>query len=189
MQKQAICSKDSAALEAFAAGVLVDLCSVEEVRRTVGGSCCLGEEGLMLVMNLPFFPRDQLSDYTASSDFSYVLKENGWYSSLLFGHYANQMCIARWKICYARNCTAADLPVSITMMDSSLTEVSAVSDTQNVVLNGFKHALPCSDPDWAAINQHCFKINRADVTSVSRVLWHLILCGMVPSVWKNSGGL
>ncbi|XP_054023581.1 inositol 1,4,5-triphosphate receptor associated 2 [Dryobates pubescens] len=29
----------------------------------------------------------------------------------------------KWKICYAGNCTAADLPVSITMMDSSLTEI------------------------------------------------------------------
>lgn len=37
-------------------------------------------------------------------------------------------CIARWKICSVGNCTDADLPVSITMMDSSLTEVSAVSN-------------------------------------------------------------
>lgn len=119
---------------------------MEEVgRRTGDGSCFLGEEGLMLVMNL--FHRDQLSDYTESGEFSYVLKENGQYISLLFGQYANKMCIARWKICSAGNYTDADLPVSITMMDSSLTEVSAVSDAQGVVSNGFKHIVPYLDPD------------------------------------------
>lgn len=76
-----------------------------------------------------------------------MLKENGQYISLLFGQYANKMCIARWKICSADNYTDADLPVSITMMDSSLTEVSAVSDAQDLVLNGFKHLMPYSDPD------------------------------------------
>lgn len=109
----------------------------EARRRTGGGSCCLGEEGLMFVMNLSL--RDRLSVSTDSGGFGcYVLKENRLYISLLFGQYANKMCIARWKIYSADNYTDADLPVSITMMDSSLTEVSAISDTPDMVLNGFK---------------------------------------------------
>lgn len=84
--------------------------------------------------------------------------ENGQCSSLLFGQYANKMCIARWKICSAANYTDADLPVSITMTDSSLTEVSAVSDARDVVLNGFKHLVPYSGPDPEAINWHCSKV-------------------------------
>ena len=84
-----------------------------------------------------------------------MLKENGHYILLLYGQYANKMCIARWKICSAGSYTDADLPVSITMVDSSLLEVSAVSDPQDVVLNGFKHLVPYSDPGRAALNQHC----------------------------------
>lgn len=67
--------------------------------------------------------------------------------SLLFRQYANKMCIARWKIYSAGGYTDSDLPVSITMMDSSLTEVSAVSDTPNVVLNGFMHFVPYKQAD------------------------------------------
>lgn len=76
-----------------------------------------------------------------------MLKEKGQYISLLFGQYANNVCIARWKICSAGNYTDADLPVSITMMDSSLTEVSAVSGARDAVLKGFEHLVPYSDPD------------------------------------------
>lgn len=57
-----------------------------------------------------------------------MLKENGYYISLLFGQYANKACVARWKIRSADDYTDADLPVSITMMDSSFAEVSAGSD-------------------------------------------------------------
>ncbi|XP_075562207.1 inositol 1,4,5-triphosphate receptor associated 2 isoform X2 [Pelecanus crispus] len=39
------------------------------------------------------------------------------------------MCIARWKICSAGNYTDADLPVSITMMDSSLSETDGAEPT------------------------------------------------------------
>lgn len=79
------------------------------------------------------------------------------------------MCIARWKICSAGNYTDADLPVSITMMDSSVTEVSAVSDAQDVVLNGFKHIVSYSDPDWAAVNQHCSEVNGAGISQQGAV--------------------
>lgn len=116
--------------------------------------------------------RDQLSDYTDSGDFScYVLKENGQCISLLFGQHANKMCIARWKICSAGSYTDADLPVSITMMDSSLTEVSAVSDAWDVVLNGLKHLVPYlkRDTDWAAINQCCCKVDRAGTSQQGAV--------------------
>lgn len=57
-----------------------------------------------------------------------MLEENGHSVSLLFGQYANKACVARWKICSADDYTDADLPASITMMDSSLAEVSAGSD-------------------------------------------------------------
>ncbi|XP_064011992.1 inositol 1,4,5-triphosphate receptor associated 2 isoform X3 [Pogoniulus pusillus] len=45
----------------------------------------------------------------------------------------------KWKICCAHNCTAADLPVSITMMDSSLTEIDCEEPTLPTTL------IPSSD--------------------------------------------
>lgn len=136
-----------------------------------GGGIDVGDEFLSL--------RDQLTDCTECGDFScYVLKENGHSISLLFGQYANKACVARWKICSADDYTDADLPVSITMMDSSLAKVSAASDARDVVLNRLEHFMPCSDPgpDGSAINQHC---STADGVPQSAGC-----CGGVfPSVW------
>lgn len=89
-----------------------------------------------------------------------MLKENGHSISLLFGQYANKACVARWKICSADDYTDADLPVSITMMDSSLAQVSAASDAPDVVLNRLEHFI-CSDPDpdGSAINQHFLTVD------------------------------
>lgn len=100
-----------------------------------------------------------------------MLKENGLGVSLLFGQYANKACVARWKILSAGDCTDADLPVSITMMDSSLAEVSAASDARGVVLNRLKHFVPCSDPgpDGSAINQPCSTVDGAGISQQGAV--------------------
>lgn len=100
-----------------------------------------------------------------------MLKENGHSISLLFGQYANKACVARWKICSADDNTDADLPVSITMMDSSLAEVSAGSDARDVALNRLKHFMPCSDPgpDGSAINQHCSTVDGAGISQQGAV--------------------
>lgn len=100
-----------------------------------------------------------------------MLKENGHSISLLFGQYANKACVARWKICSADDYTDADLPVSITMMDSSLAEVSAGSDARDVVLSRLEHFVPCSNPgaDGSAINQHCSTVDGAGTSQQGAV--------------------
>lgn len=135
MQKQAVCSRKLSSFWSFCHRFSLEQCSVEEVGKDRWWFLLFGGGGIDVCHEFLL----ETSCLTVQIAVTLVVMCLRQCISLLFRQYANKMCIARWKIYSAGGCTDSDLPVSITMMDSSLTEVSAVSDTPNVVSNGFVH--------------------------------------------------